>query len=152
MRWIAMLVVLVFPPVCPAQALALDRLSRLEILADMWSKAYIYHPHVATGELDYNQVLLNAIPLVEGAKSDADFVRVINEQVLAPLNDVQSSAQMATPERCGPVPSGPPRDVEAKMLSPGTALVRVPDPRLEADRNRQNLFMDRFRSALQRLG
>lgn len=152
MRWTALLGVLVFPTVCLAQAPALDRLSRLEILADMWSKAYVYHPHVATGELDYNQVLQNAIPLVERAKSDAEFVRVINEQVLAPLNDVQSSAQIATPERCGPVPSGPPRDLEAKMVSPGTAIVRVPDPRLEADRNRQNLFLDRFRSAVQRLG
>ena len=128
----------------------LDRLSRLEILADLWSKVYLFHPRIATGEVDYNEVLLNAIPRVEQTTSDADFVRVLNEHVLAPLRDVQTSAQLATAERCGPRPSGPPPELRTLKLAPGVGLVRVRDPRPEADRITP--FLDRFHSAVDDLG
>jgi hypothetical protein len=142
--------VLLLPTICPAQSPQLDRLSRLEILADVWSKAYVYHPRVASGDVDYNQALLDAIPLAERATSDGDFVRVIRERLFAPLNDFQTSIQLATAERCGARPAGPPSNVQATLLAQGVGLVRIPDPRLEADR--QNPFLDRFKAPVDALG
>src|SRR5689334_23170715 len=123
-RWIALLVLLTLPTPFVAQTPALDRISRVEVLASVWSKAYLYHPRIATGAIDYNDILLKTIPLVEKTTSDAEFVRVLNEQLLAPLQDVQTSAQLALPGYCGQSPSGPSEEAAALKLSPAVGLVR----------------------------
>jgi integrase len=38
------------------------RLQRLETLADLWGKLYLFHPNVAVRELDWEGVLARAIP------------------------------------------------------------------------------------------
>ena len=149
-RWIALLVLLTSMVPFAAQTPQLDRSSRLEILAEVWSKTYIYHPRVASGELDYNSVLLKAIPLVEQTTSDAEFVRILKEQLLVPLRDAQTSAQLATLERCGQPPSGAPQEAQALKLSPEVGFVRIRDGRIEAERIKP--FLDRFRSAVDSLG
>jgi C-terminal processing protease CtpA/Prc len=128
----------------------LDRVSRLAVVADLWSKVYLYHPRIAAGQVDFNEVLLKAIPKIEQAPSDAEFVRIINEHVLGPLGDNQTTAQLAIPASCGPSASGPPPAIQTRRLSPKVGLVKIPDPRVEADR--VNPFLDPFQSAVNSFG
>jgi carboxyl-terminal processing protease len=72
------------------------RLERLETLADIWAKLELHHPGLATKpNLNWDSVLLRAIPAVEAAGTTADFVGVLNDVVFAPLDDPLSFARTA---------------------------------------------------------
>lgn len=64
-----------------------DRLQRLQTLADIWGKVWLFHPAIVTEDIDWNQVLVKAIPEVEAAKTSDELAARINERLLKPLND-----------------------------------------------------------------
>src|SRR5262249_11319134 len=70
--------------------------------------------------------------------------------LLVPLRDAQTLVQLATPQYCGPPPSGPAEEARALKLSPKVGLVRIRDGRIEAERVKP--FLDRFRAAVDSLG
>lgn len=63
------------------------RLQRLETLADLWGKLYLFHPYVVVRERDFEKVLIEAIPRIEAARSTDDFVAALNTHLFAPLGD-----------------------------------------------------------------
>jgi len=99
------------------------RLKRLEALADLWGKVYLFHPAIVApspqpsprgrgeqseenrpspgeigtkGEgagLDWNQALVRAIPRVEAARTPDELAKVINEELLQPLGDLLTFAE-----------------------------------------------------------
>jgi len=104
-------------PVNPRTPEPSVRLKRLEALADLWGKVYLFHPAIVTpspqpspkgrgelndagppsptgrgkqgegAELDWNQALIRAIPRVEAAETPGEMVNAINEELLQPLGD-----------------------------------------------------------------
>lgn len=63
------------------------RLQRLETLADLWGKLYLFHPYVVVRDRDWQKVLLDVIPHVEAARSADDFLAALNTHLFAPLGD-----------------------------------------------------------------
>ena len=52
------------------------RALRLEMLADIWGKVYLFHPRVVTSQVDWARVLVEAIPRVEKAANTDELVAV----------------------------------------------------------------------------
>ena len=44
------------------------RIRRLEILADLWGKIWLFHPNTVTTDIDWDQALYESIAAVEGAR------------------------------------------------------------------------------------
>lgn len=63
-------------------------IENLKILADIWGKLYLLHPNVVNPELnlDWNKVLIDAIPPVEKCESK-DLWKVLNKFLFLPLKD-----------------------------------------------------------------
>src|SRR5437899_8081372 len=70
-----------------------QRIERLEMLADMWGKLYLFHPRVVSGGLDWNRVLVETIPRVEKAAGADELAGVLNESLFKPLDDPFAFAQ-----------------------------------------------------------
>jgi hypothetical protein len=70
------------------------RLQRLQTMADIWSKLYVAHPLAFSNNLDFDNILLTAIPAVESANTTEEFVAALNKNLLEPLGDPLSFAQM----------------------------------------------------------
>jgi C-terminal processing protease CtpA/Prc len=98
-----------------------DRVQRLQTLADIWGKVWLFHPAVVTEDIDWNQVLVKAIPEVEAAKTSDELAARINERLLKPLNDPMSYALHG--EETGNSDGGP---LSARKLSDSTGYIRVP--------------------------
>ncbi len=152
------------------------RLKRLEALADLWGKVYLFHPAIvqpspypspsgrgeqgklspasslkpqASGnELDWNQALIRAIPRVETAETPDDLARAINEELLQPLNDVLT---FATARRGQGIEESrgraTERGLEARRLTESVGYVRVPSPPL-----RGPTFLSDFQTQVEALG
>jgi len=99
------------------------RLKRLEALAELWGKVYLFHPAVVApspqpsprgrgeqseenrpspggrgregegAELDWHQALVRAIPRVEAAQTPEDLAAAINEELLQGLDDPLTFAE-----------------------------------------------------------
>ena len=122
------------------------RLKRLEALADLWGKVYLFHPAIVSpsplrpspngrgeqGEgagLDWNQALVRAIPRVEAARTSDELAKVLNEELLQPLGDLLTFASVqrgqGVEESRGRVTEG---GLEAIRLTDSIGYVRVPVP------------------------
>ena len=82
------------------------RLKRLEALADLWGKVYLFHPAIVTSDVGWNQALTRAIPRIEAAETPEELAKAINE-LLQPLGDPLTFADA---QRGGP--SGPCQTVQ----------------------------------------
>jgi len=138
------------------------RLKRLEALADLWGKVYLFHPAIVTpspassfkpqassSELDWNQALIRAIPRVEAAETPGEMVNAINEELLQPLGDpltfacLSDSAAFATTQRAL-IDAG---RFEARRPSESIGYVRAPVPPA-----RGPSFLTDFQTAVESLG
>ena len=116
------------------------RLKRLEALADLWGKVYLFHPAIVSGRvqspfsatesgdsptIDWNQALIRALPRVEAAETADDLTKAINEELLQPLSDPLTFAYVRREER------GERREerisgLEARQLSESIGYLRIP--------------------------
>jgi C-terminal processing protease CtpA/Prc len=113
------------------------RLKRLEALADVWGKVYLFHPAIvapsqasslkpqaSSNEFDWNQALIRAIARVEAAETADDLAKVINEEMLQPLGDLLTYAYVKEPSSHKPqATSG---KLEAGRLSDAIGYLRIP--------------------------
>jgi len=137
------------------------RLRRLEALADLWGKIYLFHPAIvapspasslklqaSSGELDWSQALIRALPKVEAAQTPDDIARVLNEELLEPLGDLLTFAEARrekeTERSRARAVDG---EFESRRLSETVGYVRVPPPPL-----RGHGFLLDFQAAVNDLG
>ena len=121
------------------------RVDRIDVLADVWAKLELYHPMLQTREdLDWDQAFIRALPRVEAARTSADVVRVLNEELFAPIGDPLSFAR--TQEQADHRDSlDVPGDGLVRRLSPGVAYLDAHDPAAF-----DSTFVPRLRTALAR--
>ena len=141
------------------------RLKRLETLADLWGKVYLFHPAIITpsplrpspngrgeqGEgagLDWNQALIRATPRVEAAETPDDLANAINEELLQPLGDPLTFAEVQGDRAIeGSRDRADEGEFEARRLTDSIGYVRVPPPS-----SRGPGFLVDFQTAVERLG
>jgi hypothetical protein len=99
-----------------------DRIRRLEILADIWGKVFLFHPHVVRSNpvLDWEGVLMDALQAVEGVSDMDAFVSVLNETLLGKLGDPFTFAYRNRPTQTGD------ENWAITSLENGVGLVQVP--------------------------
>ncbi len=137
----------------------LVRLKRLEALADLWGKVYLFHPAIVTpspasslkpqasnNELDWNQALIRAIPRVEGAETPEEMARAINEELLALLDDPLTYAYVRRGE------GGERREeriggLDARQLPDSIGYLRIPYSEVGLSRG----FLSDFQAAVEAL-
>ena len=147
------------------------RLRRLETLADLWGKVYLFHPAIVSGRVqspfseqeqvqarfssaesrasppDWNQALIRAIPRVEAAETPEDLARAINEELLQPLGDPLTFASVQGGQ--GVEESriqGADVGFEARRIADSIGYVRVPPS------SRRPGFLTDFQTAVEDLG
>jgi C-terminal processing protease CtpA/Prc len=139
------------------------RLKRLEALADLWGKIYLFHPAIVSGRvqspfsatesgdspvIDLNQALVRAIPRVEAAETPEDLAKAVNEELLQPLEDPLT---FATANRDQGIERSRDRvaegKLEARRLTDSVGYVRVPSPS-----SRGPEFLTDFQAAVETLG
>jgi CubicO group peptidase (beta-lactamase class C family) len=100
------------------------RIARLEALADLWGKMYLFHPKLHGGSrIDWNGVLVRAIPEIERAADGAALARVLNDVLLKPLGDPSTFAQVDPgPAQREPTP------LSTRKLSDNVGYVDATDP------------------------
>jgi C-terminal processing protease CtpA/Prc len=77
-----------------AQQADVRRIERIEVLADVWHKLELHHPMLQTrADLDWDRAFIRALPRVEAARTSADVVRVLNEELFGPIGDPLSFAR-----------------------------------------------------------
>jgi C-terminal processing protease CtpA/Prc len=123
------------------------RLQRLETLADLWGKIGLFHPYVATRELDWDQVLVEAIPRVERARGTEEFVAALNSSLFGPLADPLSFARTAAQADSQDLPEYP-RTFEARLLARKVGYISAPEPSEYFDPK----FLKRVHDAVATLG
>ncbi len=123
-----------------------DRLHRFDIVADVWSAAYLLHPAVPTGSIDYNRVLLDFLPVAEQAVTREEFVKAMDEQLLRPLGDSNTFIQVTT-SPCA-TPSSAPATLSVQKLSNDTAYIDATDPRTQRERT----FFDDYIKLMKNVG
>ena len=83
-------------------------------LAEVWKTAKFQHPKMLEGTVDWDAALVRAVPKVQAAKNDAEFVKAVAE-MLAELND--PATRVAPPrEQPKTPPAGPPFRREGDVL------------------------------------
>lgn len=100
-----------------------QRLARLEMLADLWGKIYLFHPRIVTTRVDWAGVLLETIPKVERAADTDELIAVLNQSLFRPLDDPLTRAQRHAASRRD---AG--RPITARKLSPTVAYIDATDP------------------------
>ena len=124
------------------------RLKRLEALADLWGKVYLFHPAIVSGDIDWNQQLIRAIPKVEAAETPDDLVTAVNEELLQPLDDLLTFATVGRDKGIeGSRDRVAERGPEARRITGTTGYVRVPSPPL-----RGPTFLNDFQAQVAALG
>lgn len=107
-----------------ARASSTRRLENLEVLANVWRRAYLFHPHVVKKGIDYERALVAAIPAVEQAETDEALLRAIEQHLLLTLDDPEirifrknHSAAISAPGK-----------IEARRLTSGVGLISIRHP------------------------
>ena len=139
------------------------RLKRLEAVADLWGKIYLFHPAIVSERvqspfsatesgdspaIDWNQALVRAIPRVEAADTPDDLVNAVNEELLQPLDDpltfATANRDQGRERSRDRVAEG---KLEARRLTDSIGYVRVPPPSLRGPG-----FLSDFQSQVEALG
>ncbi|MBD1209108.1 MAG: hypothetical protein H9535_11790 [Ignavibacteria bacterium] len=65
-----------------------ERIQRLQTLADLWGKFYLFHPNIIRADkpIDWHAAVEKAIPAVESARIPDEFVSVLNTHFFKILN------------------------------------------------------------------
>ena len=120
---------------------------RLAALARVWARVKYVHPAMATSRIDWDAALVRAIPAVEAARSDEEYVRAI-EGLLAELGD--PATRLVPPEppsTARDAPAGP-GALHLEPVDVSTAVLTVPnEPSLEATPNLRAVLCRRFDEA-----
>jgi len=66
--------------------------ARLNSLGKLWGKAKLFHPHLATRDIDWDGALIRALPGVRGATTPEQY-RVAIDAMLAALADADTGTQ-----------------------------------------------------------
>ncbi|MBK5291488.1 MAG: hypothetical protein JJE04_07430 [Acidobacteriia bacterium] len=105
-----------------------QRIERLEMLADIWGKVYLFHPRIVTTRIDWPQVLIVTLPKVERAASTDELVAVLNESLFRPLDDPLTRAQRRMPIASDPIPN--PRALAGRKLSATVGYIDATHPQM----------------------
>jgi C-terminal processing protease CtpA/Prc len=142
------------------------RLKRLEALADLWGKVYLFHPAIvapspasslkpeaSSNEFDWNQALVRAMPKVETAETPDYLAKAINEEMLQPLGDLLTYAYAERESGVGNRESTihsrlSTTKLEAGRLSDTIGYLRVPS----AEGGWSRDFLHDFQAAVEALG
>lgn len=116
---------------------------RLEFLADLWGKIWLFHPALVSSDIDWDQALLDSIPLIEDANTTDELIRILNESLLSRLDDPTVFAQRTVESSARERPP-----LSGRILQPGVGYLDARNPDQQARRG----FADRVRSAVQGLG
>ena len=101
-----------------------QRLARLEMVADLWGRLYLFHPRIVSMNLDWDTVLVEAIPKIENAATSDDLIDALNRSLFAPLDDPLTRAG-----RRAPVSSkATARPISARRLSLNVGYLDASDP------------------------
>ena len=133
------------------------RLKRLEALADLWGKVYLFHPAIvaplrasslkpqaSSSEFDWHQALIRAIPRVEAAVTPDELAAAINDELLQLLDDPLTFACAQAPSR---KPQASSSELEARRIEDSVGYVRVPPPTARGPE-----FLTDFQAAVETLG
>src|SRR5438034_366342 len=103
-----------------------QRIERLEMVADLGGKLYLFHPRIVTTHVDWPRVLVETIPKVEKAANTDELVAVLNESLFKPLDTPFTRAQ----KRVAAVPDPARRELAARKLSATVGYIDATDPRV----------------------
>jgi len=124
------------------------QLERLEALADLWGRAYLFHPAIITGGVDWHQALVRAIPRVEAAKTPEELAGALNDELLRLLGDLLTFAEARRGRGIEGSRDGvADREFQARRLTDSVGYVRVPHPTL-----RGQGFLTEFQETVESLG
>jgi hypothetical protein len=73
------------------------RVRRLAGLGKLWGTVKFFHPYLSYREIDWDKALVEAIPLVNAAKTPEEYAAAVN-RLLAPLSDRETYAYVAKEE------------------------------------------------------
>lgn len=108
------------------------RIERLEILADLWGKIYLFHPEAVRGGLDYEQLLVDVLPEVETTKTTVELAATLNRMLRA-LDDPLTFATASASNEGGAsgetksLSSGNPTEVVYQRLTSSVGYVDLTD-------------------------
>lgn len=91
--WMVCFLALLQPLPALTQTPAPDRVRRLEILADVWGRLYLFHPRVASEGIDWGRSLREAIPKVEQANNTEELIAALNNSLFPILDSPFTVAQ-----------------------------------------------------------
>jgi hypothetical protein len=116
------------------------RIERLEMLADIWGKVYLFHPNIVRSDMDidWNKALIDAIPLVEKTKSTDEFVDVLNNVLLKPLDDPFTIAQKI--DKSETKTEDIKYEMNFKKISEDFGCITIPNPKVAEDPEALNKF------------
>ncbi len=71
-------------------------MERLEMLAELWGKVYLFHPAIVRKApvVDWNRAFVDVLPAIEQAGDAPDVVRILNEDFFSLLDDPLTFAQL----------------------------------------------------------
>lgn len=109
----------------PSAVAEQQRIERLEMLADLWGKIYLFHPRIVTTNLDWSRVLVETIPVVERAVNTDEVIAVLNDSLFRPLDDPFTRAQRLAVEGS----QASPKAIGGRKLSSTVGYIDATDPR-----------------------
>jgi hypothetical protein len=121
--WRAIVVLWALGSVASAQAPAPmpDRTERLVAAAKLWARAKFFHPYLAYKDLDWDGVLVRALPKLDAATTIDQFRAALAEMLAAlgdPVTRIEPQAAAPQPTSSGPVVSWPtPSILQVDMAS-----------------------------------
>ena len=99
------------------------RLRRIETLADIWTKLELFHPALQLrADIQWDSAFVRALPRVESARTTAEFVRAIDEELFARLEDPLSFA-ITQEDADRREPNDVPGTGLVRQLAPGVAYI-----------------------------
>jgi C-terminal processing protease CtpA/Prc len=116
------------------------RLLRLQTMADIWGKLYVAHPLAFSTNLDFDNILLTAIPAIESANTTEEFVKALNKYLLEPLGDPISFAQIVNLQSERFIEEH--RPAELKRISDSFVILNATDQRAYTEANIINQIND----------
>lgn len=111
----------------PAASLDETRVERLAALGRLWGQAKFFHPYLAYGDIDWDQALVDTIPMVEAAETAEEYRQAV-EHLLSFLDDPATRVveeEDDAEEDDGETPE--PRFPEVRRLDEGFVVVAAND-------------------------
>ncbi len=119
------------------------RIQRLEMLADVWGRIYLFHPSIVRSEIniDWYRTLIEVIPRVENAEDTEELVGVLNDIFLKPLNDPFTLA-LRSEESNSSAEHRTQQKLSYKRLTDSLGHISISNPMIAEDPNSLNEFQE----------